>query len=112
MDTTRYLMILAGMIAATFVSRYPLLYLAGRRELPDRLSLVLQYVPPAVLIAITVPAVLVPNGELSLSLHNEYLVAALVTVLVAWRSNRMLLSILAGMLALWGWRIVLSLTAI
>ena len=108
MDSTRYALIILGMIAATYVSRYPVLYFAGRREFPDRLSSILRYVPPAVLISITAPAVLFRNGSLSASLSNEYLVAALVTALVAWRTKRLLLSILLGMAALWVWRLILS----
>ena len=105
--TTRYLVILFGMAAATFVSRYPMLYFAGRREIPERLKLALDYIPPAVLISIAVPAVLVQDGEIAISLQNEYLAASIVTSLVAWRSKHMLLSIAAGMLALWGWRLLM-----
>jgi branched-subunit amino acid transport protein len=107
MDSIKYSLLIAGMIAATFISRYPVLYLAGRRPFPDRLASILRYVPPAVLIAIAVPSVVIRNGEFSLSLSNEYLVAAVVTVLVAWRSGRLLLSILLGMIALWSWRFLL-----
>ena len=75
-DTPRYLLIILGMVTATYVSRYPVLYFAGRRELPSRLATLLRYVPPAVLISITMPAVLYRDGSLSLSLSNEYLIAA------------------------------------
>lgn len=111
MDSTRYLLVLAGMVAATYISRFPMLYFAGRRELPGPLTRVLQYVPPAVLIAITVPAVLIQDDQVDISIGNEYLIASLVTVLCAWLTKRMILSIVAGMLALWGWRFILTLLA-
>lgn len=96
------------MVTATYVSRYPVLYFAGRKELPSRLAILLRYVPPAVLISITMPAVLYRDGYLSLSLSNEYLIAAVVAAVTASRSKRMLLSIVAGMVALWAWRLLFT----
>ena len=88
-STARYLLILVGMVAATYVSRYPILYIAGRREIPQRLKYILEYIPPAVLISITVPAVLIQDGTVAISLQNEYIVASVVTVVVAlrWRQQ-------------------------
>lgn len=112
MTTASYWLIIVGMVAATFVSRYPMLYFAGRRTFPDRLAYVLRYVPPAVLISITVPSVLVRDGKPAIAITNEYLVASLVTALVAWRTKRMIVSLVCGMLALWGWRwLVFTLSA-
>lgn len=108
MKTTDYLWIIMGMMAATFVSRYPMLYFAGRRTFPDRLSLVLRYIPPAVLVAIALPVVLIQDDELQPNLANEYLIASLVTALLVWRTGRMLLSIVSGMAALWLWRFLLA----
>jgi branched-subunit amino acid transport protein len=107
-DTARLVLIILGMVAATFVSRYPVLYFAGRGTLPDRLAFLLRYVPPAVLISIIAPSILYQDSELSIRLSNEYLAAALVTSLVGWRTRRMILSIVAGMVTLWAWRLLLA----
>ncbi len=107
-NTTRLVLIILGMVAATFISRYPVLYLTGRGTLPDRLAFLLRYVPPAVLISIIVPSILYQDGDLSIQLSNEYLVAALVTAVVGWRTKRMILSIVAGMVTLWVWRLLLT----
>ncbi len=102
-------LVVAGMVAATFISRYPVLFLAGRFGLPPRVMEALRYVPPAVLIAIILPSVLIQDDSLSLTLRNEYLVAALITAAAAWRTQRLLVAIVAGMTSLWLWRALLLL---
>lgn len=97
-------LLVAGMALVTFAVRYPVMALVGRIPLPERVFEALRYVPPAVLAAIIVPEVVLPSGRpLFLSIENARLVAALVTVLVAWRTKNLLLTIVLGMLALWGW---------
>lgn len=105
-------LVVAGMVAATFVSRYPVLFLAGRFGLPQHVMVALRFVPPAVLIAIILPAVLIQDGGLALNLKNEYLAAAFVTALVSWRTQKLLAAILSGMLALWLWRALLMFIAV
>jgi branched-subunit amino acid transport protein len=60
----------------------------------------LHYVPPAVLSAIIFPELFLRNGVLSVSFDNIRLLAGLVATLVAWYSKNTLLTILAGMIAL------------
>jgi len=96
--------LIAGMAVVTFLVRYPVMALVGRIPLPKRVFEALRYVPPAVLAAIIVPAVLMPDGQtVFLSAENALLVAAIVAVLVAWRTKNLLLTIVLGMLALWGY---------
>ena len=96
--------LIAGMAVVTFLVRYPVMALVGRIPLPKRVFEALRYVPPAVLAAIIVPAVVFPSGpEVFLSVENTRLVAAIFTVLVAWRTKNLLLTIVLGMLALWGY---------
>ena len=84
---SEFVMIL-GMAAVTFAVRYPVLVLVGKIPLPDRVFRAMRYVPPAVLAAIIVPAVLFPNGEsIDISLTNSYLVAGIVSALIAWRTK-------------------------
>jgi branched-subunit amino acid transport protein len=69
----------------------------------------LRYVPPAVLTAIIVPAVLMPGGDrIELSLQNPYLVGALVAAVAGWLSNNLLLTIVLGMVAFMGWQWLLG----
>jgi branched-subunit amino acid transport protein len=91
-------MLLGGLI--TFGMRFSLIYLFGRFEVPETIRRALHYVPPAVLSAIVFPELLMPDGTLNLSLDNTRLLAGLIAILVAWSSKNTLITIIAGMLAL------------
>jgi branched-subunit amino acid transport protein len=103
------IVLVLGMALVTFAVRYPVLELVGRLPLPERVFQALRYVPPAVLAAIIAPEVLMPGREaLYLSPENARLVAGLVALAVGWRTKNLLLTIVAGMLSLWGWGWLLS----
>jgi len=91
-------MFLGGLI--TFGMRFSLIYLFGRFEVPETLRKALHYVPPAVLSAIIFPEMFLHDALLNLSFGNDRLLAGLVAVLVAWFSKNTLVTIVAGMLAL------------
>jgi len=98
-------LLILGMFLVTFGVRYPVLTLVSRVQLPEILESGLKYVPPAVLTAIIVPAVLLPEGDkISVSLANAPLYAGIMAVLVAWRTKNLLLTILTGMGMLWVWQ--------
>lgn len=99
------LYLIAGMAVVTFGIRYSMYAVAGRVEFPTQLINALRYVPPAVLTALIVPAVLIPTGEgIWLSYTNPYLVGAIVAFGVGWISKNLLLPIVVGMAAFWGWQ--------
>ena len=102
--TTNEVYLVLGMMAVTVAVRYPVLVLVGRISLPQRVLDALKFIPPAVLTAIIVPAVLTPAGQLDLSYTNAYLVAGLVAALLAWRTRNLLATILVGMLVFLVWR--------
>lgn len=108
MTPLQEVLMIAGMIAVTFAARYPLLVIVGRIELPDRLFRALRYVPVAVLTAISVPAALMPDGTLDLSLSNAYMVGSVVAVLIAWRMENLLYTISGGMLIFLLWRMLVG----
>jgi branched-subunit amino acid transport protein len=91
-------MLLGGLI--TFGMRFSLIYLFGRFHIPETMRQALRYVPPAVLSAIIFPELFFHEGMLNLSLDNTRLLAGLVAILVAWISRNTLVTILAGILAL------------
>jgi branched-subunit amino acid transport protein len=94
-----------GMALVTFAVRYPVLALVSRVPLPEPVLNAMRFIPPAVLTAIIVPAVFIPDGRiLDVGYHNSYLIAGIVAALVAWRSKNLLLTIVIGMVALWVWR--------
>jgi branched-subunit amino acid transport protein len=104
--TRQELILIVGMTAVTFGVRYPVLAITGRISLSRSMTDALKFIPPAVLTAIIVPAVLMPDGELDIGYTNAYLVAGLVAALVSWRRSNLLLTIAVGMGVFWAWRIL------
>lgn len=98
-----------GMALVTFLIRYPIIAMSGRIKLSPQFLQLLSYVPPAVLTAIVVPAVLIPNGDQILfNYTNARLVGAIAAILVAvWRKN-LLLTIVVGMIAFFTWQWLLT----
>ncbi|MBN1427738.1 MAG: AzlD domain-containing protein [Anaerolineae bacterium] len=94
--------LIVGMVAATFLVRYPVLALLGKVSMPEPVLRALRYVPPAVLTAIIVPEVLMPGGQIKIA-NNAYLIAAIVAMLISWRTKSLLLTIILGMATLWLW---------
>jgi branched-subunit amino acid transport protein len=107
--TTNDMFLVLGMAFVTFAMRYPILALVSRLTLPPSLLAALKFIPPAVLTALIVPALLAPDGgDLDFTLRNDYMIAGLVTALVAWRTKNILLTLAVGMIVLWGWRLLLA----
>lgn len=86
-----------GMMVVTFGVRYPILALSGRVRMPPWLIEALGYVPVAVLSAIAIPMMLAPDGNVSISMSNEYLVAGIVAITVSAFTRHLLLTITLGM---------------
>lgn len=96
-----------GMMAVTFGVRYPVLALVGKVSLPGAVERALKFVPAAVLTAIIAPAMLIPDGRTwDVSWSNPYLAAGLLAGAVAWRTKNVLWTIVVGMLAFQGWRLL------
>jgi branched chain amino acid efflux pump len=89
----------AGLV--TFAIRLSFIALLGRVEVPPLLTRALRFVPAAVLSAIIVPELVMRHGAPDLSPLNPRLLAGLLAALVAWRTRSVVITIAAGMLALW-----------
>jgi branched-subunit amino acid transport protein len=85
-----------GMAAMTFPTRASFLVFGHGLRFPPALVRALGYVPVAVLTAIVVPEALAPGGTTQLSFANPYLVGTLVAGLIAWKTGRTLLAVLAS----------------
>lgn len=93
----RDLLLIVGMVIATYSVRWILFGFAQKIVFPTWFTLALSYVPVAVLTALFIPIVLTPNGELWLSLYNPYLISAVVAAGVAWQWKNLLLTISIGL---------------
>lgn len=98
-------LIFLGMALVTFVTRFAGIAALSRQVrgsdeagVSSLLRRWLYYVPAAVLAALVVPAVLVPQGVFELGLPA---VAMLVGAIIAWRTRNVLMTILSGMAVYW-----------
>lgn len=91
------IVLILGMAAITFAIRYSLFAWPGLR-FPPLVKQGLHYVPTAVLTAIVVPGMLLPDGRhWALAWDNAYLLAGLATVLVAALTRHLLATIAGGL---------------
>jgi branched-subunit amino acid transport protein len=106
---SRELTLIAGMTAVTFLVRYCFFALGERVAFPPMVKRALRYVPAAVLTAIVVPMVLLPDGiHWQLTWRNAWLLGALATGLIAWRFNHLLAAIGGGMAVFFLYRLMVG----
>ncbi len=74
-----------------------ILALVSRLSLPPAVLDAPKFIPLAVLTAIVVPAVLMPDGQVDIGLDNAYLIAGVAAALIFWRTKNLLLTIVLGM---------------
>lgn len=104
---TSELILIGGMTLVTFGIRYFLLAFADRIELPNLLKDSLKFIAPAVLTAITVPAVLMPAGKFDISLDNPYLISGVMALFAGIISKNVLITIFIGLLTFFLYQIFL-----
>lgn len=92
-----YWWLILGMCAITFLMRYSLFAWPTLR-FPPVVEQGLHYVPTAVLSAIVVPGMLMPDGQhWQFSLNNAYLLAGIVAIAIAAFSRNLLATIGGGL---------------
>lgn len=77
-------------------------------EFPSQLENVLGYLPPAILAALAVSFVFLPEGMFVTTVLDERVIASVVAAIVAWRTQSMLATIGVGMGVLLGIQFVMS----
>ena len=86
-----------AMTAVVFLSRYIFLEPKLPLRLNSRAQHLLSFSSPAVLTAIWAPIVFLPDGKLSVSPTNPYLLAAVLAALIAWKTKNVLLTTVVSM---------------
>ncbi len=81
------------MTSIVFLSRYLFLEPAIPLKLNNTMRRFLRYSSPAVLTAIWGPIVFAPEQALFISLENPYLIGAITTLMLYWKSRNVLLTI-------------------
>ncbi len=95
-----WIMIL-GIGFLTFALRGSFVLLSEKRKIPDIFERALNLVPPAVLAALIMPALLCRSGGIDFGPGNDRLVAAGLAGLIAYKTRSVLFTLTGGMLALW-----------
>jgi branched-subunit amino acid transport protein len=99
MDENLVFLTIIGMAVVTYLPRLiPLLALSGK-TLPAAIVAWLRHVPPAVLAAMLLPAILIQDGELALGFDNLFFWAAIPTFAAAILSKSLFVPVIVGMLA-------------
>ncbi len=99
MSGTWTAIVLAG--AGTYAIRASFLAFAHRLvDLPPMVTRVLRQIPPAVLAALVVPALVRPQG--TFDLWQPELLAGVVAAAVSWRTRNIALTLVVGMAVLVG----------
>lgn len=92
-------LLIGGMTVVTFGIRFFLIAAGERIRFPRWVSGALQFVPPAVLTALIIPAVLVPPGSSRLVLFSPYVASAVVAIAAGAITRQLLITIVAGLAA-------------
>lgn len=94
-------LLLVAVGALTFLFRYAMIGLVAGRGLPRWVHALCRHIAPASFAALTASALFVAGGEVVFAFDTPRPWAALVAVLVAWRTRNVLATIGAGMAALY-----------
>jgi branched-subunit amino acid transport protein len=91
-------LMIAGMAVINLAIRWPVYLFADHVRFPPLVERALGFVPVAVLTAIIVPMIVMPDGaHLEIDWRNPYLVAAIVAAVISWRWHKLMPTILIGM---------------
>ena len=93
--------LLLGMLVVTFFTRFAMIALLGKVDVPPWAERAFRLVLPAVMMAIVLPQVLVKGGALVTTPLNSRLLGALAAGVVAWRKKNLIYTLLAGMAVVW-----------
>ena len=97
MDQDLIFVTIVGMTVVTYLPRLLPVLLMSSRALPRLLEVWLSYVPSAVLAALVAPSLLVDQHKVSFATGNVFLWASIPTVIVAWKTKNLFLSVFLGM---------------
>jgi len=93
----RVVLTIIGMSLLTYVPRMLPAVLLSRRKLPGPMLTWLGFLPPAILSALVAQEVFIHEGRLAITADNPALVPAVVTAIVAWRTQSLAWTVVAGL---------------
>lgn len=105
---TEFFMIFIGMGVVTFFTRFPFMASLKDGPLSRQLQKLASPIPIAILTSLIVPAIFAPKGHLQLSIANHYLIAGIVSVLIAYKTRNAICTIALGMAVIFVLRAVVA----
>lgn len=91
-----YLLIL-GMWVVNYLPRLLPMVILSKLKIPQPVIDWLGFIPAAVLAAIIVPSVVMPDGQMNVSLHNDFLITSIPAFLIAIKTRNMVWTLVTGM---------------
>lgn len=91
--------------AITYAYRVSFLVFSDRLNFPAWVRKALRFVPAAVIAALVIPKLVYHDKQLQMPWFdggNLRLIAGILAVIVAWRTKNLFLTLVSGMLFLWG----------
>ena len=107
----REFLVLVAIGAGTYALRAAFL-VSGRTDPPRAIARLLPFVGPAVLAALTVPALAAPSGTVSLTETPPTLVAAVVTWVLWRRRGSLPLALFGGLVSGWAVTVVTTIVVV
>jgi branched-subunit amino acid transport protein len=94
-----FALLILGMALVTYATRYSMIVILGRWNVPRVVTRALTYVPMAAFAAIIAPEVLLSKGQLAFV--NARFIAGIAAIIAAALTRHILLTIAVGMGTLW-----------
>jgi len=104
-DQRAVFLTMIGMGVVTYLPRLLPLWLFSSRDLPPLVVAWLRYVPAAVLAAMLLPSLVMPEGRFDVGLENLFLWAAIPVFAIAWRTRSLFPPVIVGMVLVAGVRL-------
>lgn len=93
---TEIIGLIIGIAVLTFFTRFTFAAILKKTMISEKWNKWMIYVPIAVFTTIIVPALLAPKEELEFSIQNEYLIAGIVALLIAYKTKNLVGTVIIG----------------
>lgn len=94
---TKIYVVIFGLWLANYLPRMLPMVVLSKIKMPEPVIRWLGFVPAAVLAAIIVPSVLMPENRLLISFNNNYLLSAIPAFAVAFKTRSLVWTLVVGM---------------
>lgn len=95
-----WIVIIGGMLI-TYALRSSFLVFLGKESIPLWLFRSLRFTPAVVLAALIAQLVVKTGGTVQISIQNPKVIAAVIAVVVAWKTRNSIITLVIGMGAMW-----------